>query len=84
MKKYIKPELFYESYELSQHIANCQWEIQQADENTCIAKGEAGTIYEENTLFTTGMSCQFTTDNGVWEDYCYHSGQDGHMNVFAS
>ena len=84
MKKYVKPELFYESYELSQHIANCQWEIQQADKESCIAKGEAGTGYENNTLFVTTLACEFTTNDGVWEDYCYHAGQDGHMNVFAS
>ena len=27
MKKYVKPELFFERYELSQHIADCTWEM---------------------------------------------------------
>ena len=31
MKKYVKPELFFESFELSQQIAACQFDL---DENT--------------------------------------------------
>ena len=25
MKKYVKPEIYYENFELSQHIADCGW-----------------------------------------------------------
>ena len=84
MKKYVKPELFYERYELAQHIADCQWEIISMDEKTCRAYGEKGSIYEYNSLFVTTIACEFTTDNGVWEDYCYHAGPDGALKVFAS
>lgn len=84
MKKYVKPELFYESFELSQHIANCQWELDHASKETCVATGEDGTGYENNTLFMSYLACEWTADDGMYEDYCYHSGADGNLNVFAS
>lgn len=40
MKKYVKPELFYENYELSQHIAACHWDLNSADRGSCTAEGE--------------------------------------------
>lgn len=84
MKKYIKPELFYERYELSQHIANCQWELDHASRDTCIARGENGSGYENNVLFMTYLACEWTADNGMYEQYCYHAGAEGQMNVFQS
>lgn len=84
MKKYIKPELFYERYELSQHIANCKWEMTlQEKETSCVGNAEVGTGYDDEVLFTTTRSCSLTTDNGVYEEYCYQAGKDG-MNIFVS
>ena len=38
MKKYVKPELFYERYELSEHIADCLWEWQDyTAKEVCVA-----------------------------------------------
>ena len=40
MKKYVKPEMILERYELSHTIADCAWEIQMGDPNTCMASGD--------------------------------------------
>ena len=84
MKKYIKPELFYERYELAQHIADCDWELVHPDMNTCIAHGEEDSGYEDNILFMSTISCEWTADNGMYEDYCYQPGSEGQMTVFNS
>lgn len=80
MKKYVKPELFYERYELSQHIADCQWEMALADENSCVANTDMGFWGYEDTLFTDTAGC----NNTKWENYCYQAGADGDIKVFAS
>ena len=85
MKKYMKPELFYERYELTQHIADCQWEMKtNMDSNNCVAFGEKDSVYEGMSLFVSSAVCLFATEDSVWEDYCYHSGPDGALKVFAS
>lgn len=85
MKKYIKPELFYERYELTQHIADCDWEMTTSmDPNTCAAYGEKDSIYEDLKLFVHSYVCDIATEDEVWEDYCYQTGSDGALKVFAS
>ena len=81
MKKYIKPELFYERYELAQHIADCQWEMNYANENSCIAETDkvAWDGYYD-TLFTDQPRC----NNTDWEGYCYQTGNEGDIKVFIS
>ena len=32
MKNYVKPELFFESYELSQNIAACGWDMKNQNQ----------------------------------------------------
>ena len=81
MKKYIKPELFYERYELSQHIADCAWELQFADDQNCIAIPDQDDYPDHPNLFTDYDRCGMTPD--ALEAYCYHNGADG-VNVFAS
>lgn len=40
MKPYVKPELYYESFELAQHIAGCSLQIvKSTDLLTCVASG---------------------------------------------
>ena len=79
MKKYVKPELFYERYELSQHIADCAWEMNQGSKENCNASPDLEIFFwltEENTLFTDTPRCNMIP--GVHtEDYCYQSGADG-------
>ena len=82
MKNYVKPELFYERYEVSQHIADCQWELKTLNTiETCKATADPdwwGEGYTD-TLATEGLSCDITNI----QDYCYQNGSDG-ANVFQS
>ena len=79
MKAYVKPELFYERYELSQHIANCRIEVKEhGDINSCYAVAEpdlglGGTHYFNNDRCESPM-----------EDYCVTNGGDSPFNVFIS
>ena len=79
MKKYVKPELFYERFELSQHIADCGWELKHAD-GSCKANPDekhwgSGALTDMGTLFTTALSCDNKTDAG-YQNYCYENGTD--------
>lgn len=82
MKAYVKPELFYERYEVSQHIADCQWEMSGFNSiETCKAYPDAGFWGPgyTDTLATEAQNCDITNI----EDYCYQKGTDG-LNVFLS
>lgn len=80
MKKYVKPELFYERFELSQHIADCQWEFNGLNtKEACAAYPEAGG-YVDGILFVDKEPCQ----PGVVEVYCYQPGNDGLPKVVIS
>ena len=83
MKKYVKPELFYEHYELSQHIADCAWELTNSNEDTCSAQADPDYLPGFSNLFmASGNGCYYIP--GVnYQDYCYQDGAQG-VNVFAS
>lgn len=77
MKKYVKPELFFENYELSQHIAACAWDLNLESDKVCGFYNEHNPGY---TIFTTVGVCEFVTEEG----YCYQAtGADG-INTFNS
>lgn len=83
MKKYVKPELFYERYELNQHIAACAYDLNYADQNTCAGHGYVGKdAYLPETWIIIGTigvdGCQIAI-----EEYCYMAPSDGH-NTFNS
>lgn len=80
MKKYVKPELFYEHYELSQHIADCAWEMTYATKEVCVAKTDMAVWGCEDTLFTEQPRC----NNKEWENYCYQPGAADDFKVFIS
>lgn len=73
MKKYVKPELFYESFELSQHIAGCNLQINSPDVLSCTASGTVGPYdalsYNWFLEQTEGAVCSPTL-----EVYCYTNG----------
>lgn len=80
MKTYVKPELYYEHYELSQHIADCAIELQYGDAHSCIAYADS--------KFIPGLegTAIFTADNGSCASgdmFCYTAGSDG-FNTFRS
>lgn len=74
MKKYVKPELFYERYELSQHIADCAFELNQGDVSTCSAVMDldfsvTNGIPTGVKYFAGASDCQVTP-----QIYCYTNG----------
>lgn len=71
MKTYVKPELFFESFELSQHIAGCNLTLEIAVGN-CKATGTIEGIPGESWFISKG-NCET-----VVEAYCYTNGS---MNV---
>lgn len=70
MKPYVKPELHYENFELSQSVAACGYPLRHT-ENDC-------TLYDENifaTVFTdTNSGCEI--DYKDTEFYCATNGSD--------
>lgn len=81
MKKYVKPELFYENFELSQHIADCAWEMHYTLEGGCHADGDSSKLPGFKDLFTVAARCSL--NETTYEDYCYTTGSAG-ANVFIS
>lgn len=82
MRKYVKPVLFYEHYELSQHIADCAWELQLGSENSCEAIPDPDLLpYDFNLLLESGVC---TVDKSVTEDYCYQPGAGEKVKLFQS
>lgn len=79
-KTYEKPLVYYERFELSQHVANCAWEL-NSGENVCGYKGETGLGLDE-----IGVIINDTTEGCVereYQAYCYTNGGDG-LNLFNS
>lgn len=83
MKAYVKPELYFESYELSQHIAACGWDLQQNDINNCAAKGD-----EENFNNPADVwifhDPQYNCNCTEPDQYCYTNGTDEFKKVYQS
>ena len=81
MKKYVKPELFYEQFELSRHIADCALEYKSEFQSaeSCVA-------YTDPDFWGTEYPV-FIAENAKclekYEGYCYTSGSNG-MNTFTS
>lgn len=71
MKTYVKPELFFESFELSQHIAGCNLTL-TLEVGACDAHGTIEGIPGES-WFISKEHCET-----VVEAYCYTNGS---MNV---
>lgn len=81
-KPYVKPQLYYENFELSQHVAACGWDMDnQSDKNNCTAIGDEEWGHFPVALFTTTDRCEITEDQA--EGYCYEVSKGG-MGVFNS
>lgn len=76
MKKYVKPELFCESFELAQHIAACDYDSNDTHDDVKTCSFTDGDL----VLFVDGnSSCKV-----VPEGYCYTNGADNLFNLFNS
>lgn len=79
MKKYVKPELFYEHFELNTHIADCMFEVNnQGDPQGCTFIADENYGIPGAVVFTTIEVCGME-----FEGSCYYPGTDG-TNTFAS
>ena len=82
MKKYVKPALFYEKFELSKHIADCAWELTSANKESCSAEADPNFLPDTPNLFVSGLNtCVYNETN--YQNFCYYDGVQG-VNVFAS
>ena len=81
MKKYVKPELFYEHFELTEHIAACTFDHKNTYTSfeTCSFTGDADSDWPDMVIFLDG------NDKCIWpvQEYCYYTGSNG-MNTFNS
>lgn len=63
-KKYEKPQVYMEKFELAEHIAGCKLTLQQGDVDVCEATGTIGSV---NAWFLEStQACEIKV-----EDYCY-------------
>ena len=80
MKKYVKPELFFERYELAQHIAACAWDMTLSSAETCAATPDPEIFKDWGgftaTLFMERSMCDMIAGE-EYQDYCYQNGADG-------
>lgn len=79
MKKYEKPMIILEHYELSQNIADCAWEMNNNADGTCTGTPDQGFFFGtmNGTLFNTEKACTYKVDDG-YEEYCYQAGTSGY------
>lgn len=87
MKTYEKPQILFESFEMSQHVAACGWDMSNfKDPKECSALGDSIDFTNPPiTIFVEGNG--LCTDLEVNEkDYCYENSTDydSVMKVFNS
>lgn len=81
MKKYVKPDLYYENFELNQHIAACAFDMEDFQTvEKCSLTGEDAGYPNDMKFFADGTDA--CTD-GPLVDICYTNGTTG-INVFNS
>lgn len=82
MKKYVKPELFYESFEMSQQIAACTYDSNNTSNDivNCGFTGEEPNSGVTMTIFLNGN----TNCTTIGEAYCEHTGTGAAFNIFNS
>lgn len=81
MKKYVKPELFFESFELSQQIAACQYDSNNthSDIYNCEFVGDSTSPFPGVKIFLTEDVCTVEA-----QSYCEHNGSGTSFNIFNS
>lgn len=85
MKEYVKPELYCESFELSQHIAACGIDVNHGDTSSCNPTTDPDFWYETTPVFNAEkVGCQLNVDNGDIEAYCYTYGTSEAGRLFNS
>lgn len=80
MKVYEKPRISIERFVLSQHVADCGWELQLGDEKSCFATGDSEWGYPSDVraFLADSVVCEVEP-----EGYCYTVGSGG-VGLFKS
>jgi len=84
MKKYVKPELYYEDFTLSQHVAACGVDVNQQDQFLCDAILDKAFWYDDGGLQLFGETKTCKLDVKDFDVYCYTSGADEAGRLFNS
>ena len=82
MKKYVKPEIYYEEFQMSQSVAACGWDVNSATVETCGAQGDPEFANPEFiTMFADSNVCnmfpgQLEQNGNTYQSffYCYMTG----------
>lgn len=84
MKPYVKPELFYENFELSQHIAACGIDVNHGDTSSCTPTLDPDFWYGmQDTVFNNNRT-DCSMDISAIEVYCYTYGTSEAGRTFNS
>ena len=84
-KSYVKPELFYESFVLSQSIAACGIDVNSVNPQTCQPTTDSEYWYEVTNVFDSAKgTCVLNVDEGDIEAYCYTYGTTEAGRLFNS
>ena len=80
MKKYVKPELIFESFEMSQQIATCDYDSNNSFDNVqdCNFTGYNKDFDGDINIFSSHLTCGVEAQ---W--YCYHNSSGGY-GIFNS
>lgn len=81
MKKYVKPDLCYENFQLSHTIASCSVPLNHGAETCKFDSSDLGGNAGDFTIFTEGENCEVGPD--VYEDYCVYKSSDDYT-IFNS
>lgn len=83
MKKYVKPDVVFEGFDLSQHIAGgCDYRMNHSDTMTCSVQEAIG---EGTSLPVTGLfSMDGTACTEPGGGYCVYNGGNGAMILLIS
>lgn len=76
MKAYVKPELFYEDFQLSTHIASCKFHLTSGNVYDCTEDTTGQGTFSVN-------NCQTGLSDEDLEEYCY-TGSTGGKVIFMS
>lgn len=80
MKAYKKPEVYFEHFELSEHIAACDIKLTTADAKSC-----KGTMTEGDPDMPAGSVVFATGFCGIpYDDFCYQNGGENQLSTFMS
>ena len=81
MKKYVKPELFFESFELNQQIAACDFDLVEGtfDSSRKSSCAYAWELDPSETIFISHGACTTPVEN-----YCYQNSTSSLYKPFNS